>query len=205
MAGPSEIQWTTAGVSGAAVLARVEEAVMKVRERLLRATGALRAAGLPYAVVGGNAVAAWVGQKDPGAIRNTRDVDILVNRGDLPAIKVALTKVGFVHWDGPGFDVFRDGPQGLPSEGIHLLMANERIFADDTFMQPGTSDSEEMREFCVVSLEGLLRMKLSVNRDKDRTHVRDLIGVGWVDESWLARFPPKLAERLKSMLDTPNG
>ncbi|MBI4533609.1 MAG: hypothetical protein HY711_06645 [Candidatus Melainabacteria bacterium] len=32
----------------------------KVRERLLRATAALEKAGIPYAVIGGNAVAALV-------------------------------------------------------------------------------------------------------------------------------------------------
>jgi hypothetical protein len=36
-------------------------------------------------------------------------------------------------------------------------------------------------------------------------HVRDLIGVGVVDASWLAKLPPPLAERLKQILDTPDG
>ncbi|HVU65196.1 MAG TPA: nucleotidyl transferase AbiEii/AbiGii toxin family protein [Phycisphaerales bacterium] len=192
-------------VSGAVILARVEQAAMAVQERVLRATAALRAAKIPYAVVGGNAVASWVGRKDPGAIRHTRDVDILVNRSDLPAINHALEAAGFVHLNGPGFDVFRDGPEGKPSEGIHLLFANERIFGDDAILQPDTSDSVDMQEFRVVSLEALVRMKLTVNRDKDRTHIRDLIGVGWIDATWLPRLPPLLAERLKSMLDTPNG
>ena len=34
-------------------------AVERVRERLRRAVAALKAAGVPYAVAGGNAVAAW--------------------------------------------------------------------------------------------------------------------------------------------------
>src|SRR5271167_124119 len=42
------------------ILDRMERAVAKVRERLLRATAALNQAGVPYAVVGGNAVASWV-------------------------------------------------------------------------------------------------------------------------------------------------
>ena len=41
---------------GADILDRMERAVAKVRDRLLRATAALNAAGVPYAVVGGNAV-----------------------------------------------------------------------------------------------------------------------------------------------------
>ena len=45
---------------GLLALERMERAVLKVRERLLRATSALETAGVPYAVVGGNAVAAWI-------------------------------------------------------------------------------------------------------------------------------------------------
>jgi hypothetical protein len=42
------------------------------------------------------------------------------------------------------------------------------------------------------------------NRDKDRTHVRDLIAVGLIDRSWLTALPPILAERLEGILDTPD-
>src|SRR6202051_4400363 len=80
-------RWTTQTVSmNGDILDRMERAVGKVRERLLRATAALNQAGVPYAVVGGNAVASWVATVDEGAIRNTRDVDLLVRRSDLPAV-----------------------------------------------------------------------------------------------------------------------
>jgi len=39
------------------ILDRMERAVAKVRDRLLRATTALNKAGIPYAVIGGHAVA----------------------------------------------------------------------------------------------------------------------------------------------------
>src|SRR5438874_6945253 len=53
--------WTaeTVGMSYE-ILDRMQRAVAKVRERLLRATAALNQVGVPYAVVGGNAVASWV-------------------------------------------------------------------------------------------------------------------------------------------------
>jgi hypothetical protein len=57
-------------------LDRMVRAVEKVRQRLLRATAALERAGVPYAVAGGNAVAAWVTRVDESAVRNTRNVDI---------------------------------------------------------------------------------------------------------------------------------
>jgi hypothetical protein len=48
-------------------------------------------------------------------------------------------------------------------------------------------------------------MKLTSFRDKDRTHLRDLISVGLVDESWRLKLPDELAVRLQSLLDTPDG
>src|SRR6266542_3821953 len=52
---------------------RMIRAVEKVRDRLRRATAALNKAGVPYAVAGGNAVAAWVSRVDECAVRNTQD------------------------------------------------------------------------------------------------------------------------------------
>src|SRR5262245_44713183 len=97
-------RWTaqTVGMSWD-ILDRMERPVAGGRERLLRATAALKEVGVPYAVVGGNAVASWVATVDEGAVRNTRDVDILVRRSDVPGITAALEKAGFVR------DEFHDG------------------------------------------------------------------------------------------------
>jgi hypothetical protein len=48
---------------------RMVRAVERVRQRLLRATAALDKAGIPYAVAGGNAVAAWVSRVDEAAAK----------------------------------------------------------------------------------------------------------------------------------------
>src|SRR5437660_9735306 len=103
-------RWTaqTVGMS-IEILDRMERAVAKVRERLLRATAALNQAGVPYAVVGGNAVASWVATVDEGAIRNTPDIHLLVRRIDLPAIAAALEQAGFVHDELLSPVMFRDG------------------------------------------------------------------------------------------------
>ncbi len=75
-------------------LDRLVLAVEKVRERLLRATAALENAGVPYAVIDGNAVAAWVARVDEAAVRNTQDVDILLRRTELALAQAALEKGG---------------------------------------------------------------------------------------------------------------
>ena len=180
-------------------------AAEKVKERLRRATLALDSAGVPYAVVGGNAVAEWVARIDEDAVRNTKDVDLLIRRGDFDAVKAALESVGFLHHHLLDIEVFIDGPQGRPSGGIHLLFASEKVKPDDEYFLPSIEESERAAEFQVVSLESIIRMKLMAWRLKDRVHLLDLIGVGLIDATWPGRFPPPLDERLQQLLDDPNG
>ena len=180
-------------------------AAEKVKERLRRATKALDAAGVSYAVVGGNAVAEWVARADEGAVRNTRDVDLLIRRIDLPAARAALEAAGFVYYQLLDVDMFIDGPHGRPSEAVHMLFAGEKVRPEDQHASPDLHESERAVEFQVATLQALLKMKLIAWRDKDRTHLRDLIGVGLIDSTWPARFPPPLGERLQQLLDDPNG
>jgi Uncharacterised nucleotidyltransferase len=187
------------------ILDRMVKAVEKVRERLFRTTKVLESAGIAYAVVGGHAVGAWVAKVDEGSMRNTRDVDILIRRADFDAVKAAMESNGFIFAHSYGVDSFLDGPDAKPSEGVHLLYAGEKVKETDPVPTPLLSESERGAAFQVVSLEPLVRMKLVSNRDKDRTHVRDMIQLGLIDATWPARFPPVLAERLQSMLDTPGG
>jgi hypothetical protein len=199
-------RWSAQTVGmGLDILDRMERAVIKVRERLLRASAALNQAGVPYAVVGGNAVASWVATVDEGAVRNTRDVDILVRRSDLPAITAALEQVGFVADELLEVVMFRDGPEGKPSEAVHLLFSGERTRPDHLLPAPEIHSVNDRENFAVITLEHLVSMKLMSNRDKDRTHIRDLIGVGLIDSSWLPKLPPELGVRLKQILDTPDG
>jgi hypothetical protein len=198
--------WTAQTVSmSVEILDRMERAVAKVRERLLRATAALSQAGVPYAVVGGNAVASWVATVDEGAVRNTRDVDLLVRRSDLPAITSALEHAGFVREDLLEVVMFRDGPDGKPSEAIHLLFAGEKTRPDHLLAAPEIQTVDNPANFRVITLESLILMKLMSNRRKDQVHVQDLIGVGLIDRSWLPKLPPELADRLKHILDTPDS
>src|SRR5947199_10262120 len=69
-------------------------AMEQVERRLRKVTAALDAAGIRYAVIGGNAVALWVAKADPAATRTTKDVDLLVERGDLDRIRSAMAKLG---------------------------------------------------------------------------------------------------------------
>jgi hypothetical protein len=181
------------------------QAVEKVRQRLLRATAALENAGIAYAVVGGNAVAAWVTTVDAAAVRNTADVDILLRRADLPSAIAALTSAGFVHKEGAGVEMFVDGPGGKPRDAVHVVFAAEKVFPNDLSASPDVTDSRPAESYRVVTLEALVRMKLTAFRDKDRTHLRDMLDVGLVDPSWVGRLPAELGARLQQLIDTPGG
>jgi hypothetical protein len=171
----------------------------------LRAAKALEAATIPYAVVGGNAVAAWVARVDEAAVRNTQDVDILLRRGDLEAAKAAMAQAGFVYRHVKSIDMFLDGPDAKARDAVHVLFAGETVHPDDPLPAPEPSEAEITPAFRLLNLESLVAMKLTSFRDKDRVHLRDFIEVGLVDESWLNRFPEALSKRLKELLDNPEG
>ena len=74
-----------------------------------------------------------------------------------------------------------------------------------TFACAGRCRAQSFKAYRVLTLEALVRMKLTSYRDKDRTHLRDLIDVGLVDLSWPEKYQPELARRLQYLLDTPEG
>jgi hypothetical protein len=186
-------------------LDRMVRAVEKVRERLLRASGVLERAGVAYAVADGNAVALWVSRVDESAVRNTRDVDILIRREDFEAARDALTVAGFVHRHSSGIDLFLDGPGAKARDAVHVVFANEKVRPHEELPNPDVTESEDAGSFQVLDLPALVRIKLTAFRDKDRTHLRDLIDVGLVDESWCGRYPDVLADRLRHLIETPEG
>ena len=184
---------------------RMIRAVEKVRERLLRAASALEKAGIPYAVAGGNAVAAWVSRVDEAAVRNTQDVDVLLRRSDLDAAKTAMAEAGFVYRRAAGVEMFLDGPGAKARDAVHVVFAGEKVRPEYAAPAPDVSESEQAASFRVVGLESLVRMKLTSFRRKDQVHLLDFLEVGLIDATWVERLPPELGARLQELLDTPDG
>ena len=190
---------------GAIFWERMIRAVEKVRERLLRATSALEKRGVPYAVAGGNAVAAWVSRVDEAAVRNTQDVALLLRRSDLDAAKAALAEAGFIYRHAAGIDMFLDGPEAKARDAVHVVFAGEKVRAEYVVAAPEVSEFESSASFRILTLDALVRMKLTSFRDKDRTHLRDLLEVGLIDGTWGSRLAPELAARLQELIDNPQG
>lgn len=184
---------------------RMIRAVEKIKERLQRAVMVLEGAGIPYAVVGGNAVAAWVSRVDEAAVRNTRDVDILLRRSDFPQAIAAMQQAGFVYCETMNVHMFLDGPDASPRDAVHILFAAEKVRQIDVCPAPDVAECDNTGDFRIIALEALVRMKLTAFRRKDQVHLLDMLDLGLIDATWPARFPPELAERLQELLDTPEG
>ena len=121
------------------------------------------------------------------------------------AARSALEQAGFVYRHAAGVDMFLDGPNAKARDAVHLVFAGEKVRPDYLEAVPDVSESEKTETFRLLSLDGLVRMKLTSFRDKDRVHLRDLMEVGLVDESWLDRVPAQLRLRLQQLLENPEG
>ncbi len=126
------------------LLDRMVLGVERVRDRLLRASGALEAAGVPYAVAGGNAVAAWVATVDASAVRNTQDVDILLRRADLAKAAAALEGAGFVRRHVAGMEVFLDGPDAKVRDAVHVVLAGEKVRPEYALAAPDVGEAARL-------------------------------------------------------------
>jgi len=184
----------------------MERAVERVRDRLVRATQALEEAGVQYAVVDGNAVAAWVATVDEAAVRNTRDVDVLLDRGELDRARRSLESAGFLYRHTAGVDLFLDGPDGKARDAVHVVFAAEKVRPGYEFPAPDAIDAERFPDgMRVLSLDALVRMKLTSFRWRDRVHLLDMIGVGLIGWRDMEELPPLLADRLRECLTNPDG
>ncbi|MFM7114870.1 MAG: hypothetical protein ACKO26_27355 [Planctomycetota bacterium] len=190
---------------GNEILESMIVAVENVRDRLMRATSALERKDVPYAVIGGNAVAAWVSEIEPTAVRNTQDVDLLLNRQDLQAAEDALGQAGFVRRDSAGITMFLDGPGGRARDAIHVVFAGEKVRPEYEFAAPVVESVQRTTKHRVLALALLVQMKLTSFRNKDKVHLQDLASVGLIDRSWLAKLPRSLSERLQEILDNPDA
>jgi CO dehydrogenase/acetyl-CoA synthase delta subunit len=188
------------------LLEKVDRAVEKVHERMLRTAHALQAAGVPFAVIGGNAVAIWVRSVDEGATRNTKDVDILLSRADLDRAKFAMDRAGFDMDVVNGVTLFLDRDDPMPSRGVHVVFVGEKVRPHYRYPAPDISDlTRSVEDIPAIGLRELLVMKLQANRDLDRVHVRDLLGVGLITDAIAESLPNDLRERLEAIRANPDG
>jgi hypothetical protein len=191
-------------IVGEELWARMERAVEKVNERLRKTVRILEDAKVPYAVVGGHAVRAWVAQVDEAALRTTQDVDILVRPNDFPAMKDAMIAAGFLYRKTLALDMFVEHPDASARDAVHVVLVGKIERAGDN-PNPDIEPLSRSNDFQTVQLETLVFMKLNANRRKDQVHLLDLVSLGLIDQTWTERFPEPLRSRLIDLLNDPDG
>ena len=190
-------------ITGEELWARMERAVEKVNQRLRKTVTILEHAKVPYAVIGGQAVRAWVAQVDEAALRTTQDVDLLIRPADLPGLIQAMTAAGFYHRNTSGLDMFVEHPDGSARDAVHVLLVGNIERGGEP--NPDIEPAARANDFQTVPLETLVRMKLNAFRRKDQVHLLDMISLGMIDTSWLDKYPPPLRLRLEELLNDPDG
>lgn len=180
--------------TGDELWARIERAEQQARNRLDRAAETLDRQGIPYVAVGELAVQFWVAMADRSALRNARDVDIVLGQDALPAALAALEQTGFV---AIGTDVLLDETGGRVHIHIAANASKESV--------PTLDDYQVILGVRVASLESLVRMMLSSFTILERLNLRGMLDVGLIDETWLPRFSGQLRDRLQELIDTPDG
>lgn len=161
-----------------------------IEHRVRRIASILDNANIRYAVIGGNAVRAWVQTADPAAVRATRDVDIMIPAGKLAEVIMAAENDGMTYRHAKSVDMLLESPDGKARDAIRILQ--------------GDFEAVRLDGISVVALSDLIRMKLTLNRLKDRVHLLDMIETGLIDATWPARFEGELADRLRILLENPD-
>ncbi len=172
-------------------------AVDRVEQLLLKVSEALNVAGIDYAIIGGNAVAAWVARVDESAVRATKDVDVLLRRTDLARVTDALRLVDLTPVEVLGVYMFVDRHRPNPKTAVRVVFASERVRPDYMHPAPKPDQSVEAADgFRVIDLPRLVEMKLQAHRFIDRVHIQDLLDVGLIDDGVRDALPDDLRERL---------
>ena len=178
----------------------MERAPQAVRQRLVKAATALENAGLQYAVIGGNVVGLWVASVDEAAVRNTRDVDLLVSREQWAEVCEAMKAEGFVFRRAASLDMFLDpAGSGKAVDAVHVIFAGEHVDDRQVLPNPSLGKVTLLDGIRVIGLQELVRMKLDAWTLKDRLHLEDLQGVGLLDAGPMESLPDQLRERYESI------
>ena len=178
-------------------IAAYDRHVEQLLDTVRRLAQALTHAGIDYRVVGGVAVFLHVHERDPGAARSTRDVDVAVDRAQLRAIGDAVRPFGFTYRHAAGIDMLVDAREPKAKSAVHLIFVGEKVRPDYVAPVPDFSPPIRTAEGVLLApVADLVRMKLTSYRLKDRVHIQDLDAVGLITPEVEAELPEVLRARL---------
>lgn len=164
-----------------------EERLFTLAGTLERIAAPLAAAKIPYEVIGGMAVMVQIDRVEPAAVRNSKDIDIMINRADLERTR-EIVQI--------------DSHTSTVLNPVHLVFSGEKTKANQAMPNPPLRPehvSVHGVQVAVIPVMDLVAMKLANNRDIDRVHVRDLDSVGLVTPEIEKALPAPLHARLQGI------
>ncbi|MBI4254064.1 MAG: hypothetical protein HY616_03235 [Candidatus Rokubacteria bacterium] len=181
-------------------IAAYDRHVEQLLDTVRRLVQAFTQAGLDYRVVGGVAVFLHVTERDPGAARSTRDVDIAVDRAQLQAVVDAVRPFGFTYRHAAGVDMLVDAREPKARSAVHLVFVREKVRPEYVEPVPDFSPPARTAEGVLLApVADLVRMKLTSYRLKDKVHIQDLDAVGLITPEVEAQLPEVLRARLREV------
>ena len=175
-----------------------EERIFQLVGLIDRVVKPLEEAEIAYELIGGMAVFIHVNSIDPTAARNTKDVDLLVNRSDLARVIDVAEANGFEFRHAVGVDMLLYG--GDKKQAVHLIFAGEKTKPEQIEPNPTINPIRESvygSEIWVIPVQDLLRLKLSVNRLKDQVQVQDMDRTGLITPAMESTLSPLLLRNLQ--------
>jgi hypothetical protein len=176
-----------------------ESGMYSLLSDLERIVKLLREADVSFELIGGMAVNAHLLAADERSRTFvTRDIDLLVERSELPRIVQAGEAGGYqAKKIVGGYMLIR--PDQRPAEAVHMVFAGENSKSTQPLVHPQVR-AEEMDLFetrvPVAPLNDLVRMKLSSMRVKDLVHLQILDECGLITPDIEEELAPALCERL---------
>lgn len=191
--------------NGGSINTLFEERLFALVGTLERIATPLAAGKIPYELVGGGAVMVHVNRVEPSAVRNTKDIDIMVRRQDLERIKEVAQRNGFTFRHAAGVNRLLPPGETKARNAVHLIFSGEKAGAGQAMPNPPLRPeylSIHGVEVAVIPIADLVQMKLGNNRDIDRVHVRDLDSAGLITGEVEDGLPPDLRARLQEIRGT---
>jgi hypothetical protein len=155
-----------------------------VDDAILPLADILNRTGLPYALIGGHAVNAWL------APRFTADVDVTIQASatDLAHLEAALAAEGYTLESRHGTDL-PSGPDFLrfvhPGGPVALEVQTAKTDFQREVVRRAAAPGGAV---CVATPEDLIVMKLIADRPKDRTDLAGLVQLPALDWDYVERW-----------------
>lgn len=178
-----------------------ESAMYNLLDDLDQIIKVMNQANVAFEVIGGMAVNAHLyASEQASRAFVTRDIDLLVERNDLPAIVQVAEAAGYTaRRIMGGHMLIKPGQQ--PAEAVHLVFSGERSRSDNLLPYPAVRPEQKQLFGVVVpvaALSDLVRMKLNSHRAKDLVHLQILDTCGLIGPQLEQELPAVLFERLEA-------